>query len=313
MKISIIIPVYQGASTIGNLVEELVNKLPYRNLEIILVNDGSRDKSNEVCIDIFNKHKSAVKYINLAKNFGEHNAVLAGLNYAQGDYAVIIDDDFQNPPQEIEKLVDKAMDENYDVVYSYYDKKQHSLFRNFGSKFNDAVASYLLDKPKGLYLSSFKCISRFLIKEIIKYKGPYPYIDGLILRATENIGKVLVRHEKRQEGKSGYTLRKLIRLWLNMFVNFSIYPLRVSIILGFIFSLLGGIAAVYSTIDKIIHPDIPHGFTSIIVAILVFSGIQLIMLGLIGEYIGKQFMASNQTPQYVVRQILPEEKKDEEQ
>lgn len=307
MKLSVIIPVYQGARAIGRITDELVTQLSADGLEIVLVNDGSKDNSNEACIEIFKKHRGIVKYINLAKNFGEHNAVLAGLNHAAGDYAVIIDDDFQNPPEEVLKVVTAAVNRKYDVVYTYYDEKFHSLFRNLGSKFNDAIANFLMEKPKGLYLSSFKCLSRFVINEIIKYKGPYPYIDGLILRTTQNIGMVLVKHQKRREGKSGYSLRKLIRLWLNMFINFSVFPLRISTLLGFLFSMLGGILSIYLIIDKINHPDIPTGVTSIIVAILLFSGLQLTMLGLIGEYIGKQFLTNNQTPQYVIRDIFSQD------
>mgnify|MGYP001557910903 FL=1 len=307
MQIDIIIPVYHGEKTIKRIVDELVSHLNYEQLKIILINDGSTDDSNKACLSIFKSHKNMVKYIRLTRNFGEHNAVLAGLNHSFGDYAVIIDDDFQNPPEEIKKLINKAIEGGFDVVYSYYQKKHHAFYRNLGSKFNNFIATCLLNKPRDLYLSSFKCINRFMINEIIKYKGPFPYIDGLILRVTHNIGKVLVRHERRKSGKSGYNINKLIHLWLNMFVNFSISPLRVSTFLGFLFSVLGAVFAVYTAIDKIIHPQIPVGFTSTMVAILVFSGIQLIMLGLIGEYIGKQLLSSNQTPQYVIREIFSED------
>jgi undecaprenyl-phosphate 4-deoxy-4-formamido-L-arabinose transferase len=304
MKISIVIPVYNGAGTIESLVKELIDSHGKDPLEIVLVNDASTDSSHQICGRIFRENKEIVKYVNLAKNFGEHNAVLAGLNYASGDYAVIIDDDFQNPPEEIRKVVDTAVRGGYDAVYTYYEKKQHPWFRNMGSGFNNLVATWLLDKPKDLYLSSFKCMNRFIINEVIKYTGPFPYIDGLILRATRNIGKVDVRHDKRAEGKSGYTLKKLVRLWLNMFINFSILPLRVSTLLGFIFSAFGGIAIIDVVVEKILFHHTPAGLTSVLIAILTFSGIQLMMLGLIGEYVGKQFLANNQTPQYVIRDIL---------
>ena len=304
MKISIIIPVYQGGKTITRLTDELVSNLRSYELEIILINDGSTDNSHELCLALFKKYETIVKYIWLSRNFGEHNAVLAGLSHITGDYAVIIDDDFQNPPEEIQKLVEKAVRDRLDVVYSYYAKKHHSLLRNLGSYFNNLMASYLLSKPRNLYLSSFKCISSFIAREVIKYKAPYPYIDGLILRSTRNIGKVLVRHEQRKWGKSGYTFKKLVRLWLNMFMNFSIYPLRMSTFLGVFFSLLGLGLSIFLIIDKIMHPDIPVGITSILVAILIFSGVQLVILGLIGEYLGKLFLANNQTPQYVIRRIF---------
>ncbi len=304
MKISVVIPVYNSQNSIGSLVDELIKAIGNNNLEVVLVNDGSKDNSHQACVSAFGKHKGIVKYICLARNFGEHNAVFAGLNHASGDYAVIIDDDFQNPLTEIRKLVDEAVKSNLDVVYGYYEKKYHSWFRNLGSSFNDLVANYLLNKPRDLYLSSFKCLNRFIVGEITKYKGPFPYIDGLILRSTDRIGKVLVEHAPRQKGESGYTLGKLTGLWLNMFVNFSVYPLRISTFFGFIFFVLGIILSAIWIIDKIINPGIPRGVTSIFVAILIFAGIQLLMLGLIGEYIGKLSLTNNQSPQYVVRQKL---------
>ena len=303
MKLTILIPVYNGANTISELTEGLIKNLKQYDLEIVLVNDGSADNSHEVCLSIFEKYKDTVKYIKLAKNYGEHNAVMAGLNSVEGHYVVVIDDDFQNPPEEIQKLVDKTMSGNFDVVYSFYDKKQHSWFRNMGSRFNDILANILLDKPRDLYLSSFKCMNSFVVKEVIKYKGPFPYVDGLILRCTRNIGKVLVEHKKREEGRSGYTLRKLVRLWLNMFVNFSIYPLRLSILLGFTFLFIGVTASIWILIDKILDPSIPMGVTSILMGILIFGGIQLLILGVIGEYLGKLYLTDNQTPQYTIRNI----------
>ena len=304
MKISIVIPVYQGGKTITRLTDELVSNLRSYELEIILINDGSTDNSHELCLALFKKYETIVKYLWLSRNFGEHNAVLAGLSHITGDYAVIIDDDFQNPPEEIQKLVEKAVRDRLDAVYSYYSKKHHSLLRNLGSYFNNLMASYLLDKPKNLYLSSFKCMTSFTVKEVIKYKGPFPYIDGLIWRSTKNIGRILVKHEKRKEGKSGYTFKKLIKVWLNMLVNFSVLPLRISTILGVSFSMVGVVSSIILIIDKLIHPDIPFGVTSILVAILIFSGVQLLMLGLIGEYLGKLFLTNNLTPPYIIRHIF---------
>lgn len=303
MTLSVVIPVYNGAGTIGRLVETLVEHLSRRyELEIVLVNDGSRDDSHAVCQTLRQRYGSLVTYLRLAKNFGEHNSVLAGLNHVTGDYAVILDDDFQNPPEEIEKLIDTAVNGSYDVVYSYYTEKRHSWLRNLGSRFTNAVASSLLDKPRDLYLSSFKCLNRFLVREVVKYTGPYPYLDGLILRSTSSIGTVLVRHDPRTEGRSGYTLRKLVGLWLNMFVNFSILPLRMSTLLGFVFSGVGAFWSVWMVIEKLVNPGIPMGITSILVAVFTFAGIQLLIIGLIGEYLGKLFLSMNQTPQYVIRE-----------
>lgn len=300
--LSILIPVYNSESTIGKLVDGLIEQLgPLFKLEIILVNDNSADSSEVVCISLFEKYKETVKFYSLSKNVGEHNAVMAGLNQSNGDYLVIMDDDFQNPISEVVKLVNTSLDNGHDVVYSYYDEKKHSAFRNWGSWFNNKVASIMLNKPDSLYLSSFKVINRFLINEIIKYQAPFPYIDGLILQITDKIGKVKVKHTERQEGKSGYTLKKLVLLWLNMFTNFSILPLRISIILGLIFASVGLVLGVYSAIEKFIDPDIPVGFASLFVSISIFSGIQLIMLGMTGEYIGRIFLSLNKKPQYTIR------------
>ena len=300
LRVSIVIPVYNGAKSIKPLVERLHEELKaHYELEVVLVNDYSPDNSAEVCAALAEQH-GWVRFIHLARNFGEHNAVMAGLNYCTGDCAVIMDDDFQNPPTEVVKMVDK-LQEGHDVAYSYYETKRHSLFRNLGSWFNNAVASVMIKKPWGLYLSSFKAINRFAIDEVIKYEGPYPYIDGLILRSTRNYGTQLVQHDPRHEGRSSYTLRKLMRLWLNMFTNFSILPLRVASIVGFVFAVIGAVLAVVFLIEKLANPDLPAGWASTIVIILIISGVQLFALGMIGEYLGRLFLQDNGSPQFVVR------------
>ncbi len=300
VKLSICIPVYYGEKTIEKLLVEVEKKLNDYQLEVILVNDGSKDKSEYICIELSQKY-DFVKFISLRKNFGEHNAVLCGLNYVTGDYVAIIDDDFQNPPSEIIKLIDKAINGNFDVVYSRYEKKKHHWFRNLGSKFNDLVATWLLGKPKGLYLSSFKLIKKEVVDEIVKYKGPFPYIDGLILRVTDNIGVETVEHSKRKEGESNYTLSKLISLWLNMFVNFSIKPLRVATVVGIMISFVSFIMGALFIIEKLVYPETSVGWTSLIVSVLFLSGIQLVFIGIIGEYLGKQYLDQNGTPSFVVK------------
>jgi undecaprenyl-phosphate 4-deoxy-4-formamido-L-arabinose transferase len=302
--LSIVIPVYNAEKTIHGLVDELIKHLITRyKIEIVLVNDNSTDRSEEVCISLYEQYQGIVKFYSLSKNVGQHSAIMAGLSKITGDYTVIMDDDFQNPPSEVIKLVNTALGDNYEVVYSYYKEKKHSSFKNFGSWFNDKVANLVLRKPKNLYLSGFKVLSRFLVNEIVKYQSPFPYIDGLILQVTDKIGRVEVEHHARQEGRSGYTLRKLISLWLNMFTNFSILPLRISIILGFIFAFFGLILGVYTVIEKIFDPDLPTGFAAIFFAISVFAGVQLISLGIIGEYIGRVFLSLNKKPQYTIKKI----------
>jgi glycosyltransferase involved in cell wall biosynthesis len=310
-KVSIVIPVYNGEQSIGRLTDELVSVLKeLYNLEIVLVNDNSPDNSETVCEGLFKKYPDIVCFFSLAKNVGEHNAVMAGLNQATGDYMVIMDDDFQNPITEVAKLVNYAAQNDCDVTYTYYRKKKHSFFRNLGSRFNDRVANVMLKKPKNLYLSSFKALNRFIVDEIKKYDLPYPYIDGLILRTTDKIAKVEVEHRERAIGRSGYTFTKLVRLWLNMFTSFSILPLRVSAIMGMIFSLLGLALGVFTVIEKLANPDLPIGYAATIVVISIFAGIQLLSLGMIGEYVGRIFMSFNKKPQYTIRKRFAPVKKE---
>jgi len=306
-KTSIVIPVYNGALSIARLVDELIAQLsPKFSIEIVLVNDCSPDNSEEVCIGITKKHPKFVSFYSLAMNVGEHNAVMAALNKANGDYALIMDDDFQNPISEVIKLMSFMESNEYDVVYTYYKEKKHSFFRNLGSQFNDKIATLMLKKPKDLYLSSFKIINRFLIDEVIKYNLPYPYLDGLILRTTSSIGKVEVSHNKREIGKSNYTLKKLISLWMNMFTNFSILPLRISVVMGFIFSIIGFLVGVDAIIEKIFNPNVPLGYTFIVIIISIYAGVQLIAIGMVGEYLGRIFMSDNKKPQYSIRRSFNE-------
>ncbi len=309
-KTSIIIPVYNSEQTIESLVEKLVCEILKDDLlEIILVNDCSIDQSENKCNDLHNKYPEIIIVLNLAKNVGEHNAVMAGLNVMNGDYALIMDDDFQNPVSEAIKLISYAKNNNYDVVYTFYDKKEHSFFRNLGSGFNNFVASIMLKKPKKLYLSSFKILNRFIAEEIIKYDLPYSYIDGLILRTTDNIGTLKVTHLAREDSESGYTLKKLVSLWLNMFTNFSILPLRVAIIAGFIFSLFGLFFGAQAILEKYSNPDLPAGYASMITMFALFSGIQLIAIGMVGEYLGRMFLSQNKKPQFTIRSQLNNNKK----
>lgn len=309
-SLSVVIPVYNGAATIAPLVERTIATLRpnLESLEVVLVNDGSRDETDGVIRNLIKgRHGSLIKYVNLARNFGEHNAVLCGLRHAEMEAAVIIDDDFQNPPEEIERLINK-LHQGYDVVYSYYDKKHHSLFRNIGSWFNDVVARRLLGKPKDVYLSSFKALNRFLIDVVTMYDGPYPYIDGLILRATSRIGTQHCRHAPRSKGQSNYTFKKLVSLWLNMFTSFSVSPLRVAFYLGLAMAIVGFMLAIFFTLSwmlgGVFTQDIPRGWASTIVTLTVFSGVQLMILGLIGEYIGRIFMTQNKQPQVIVREVV---------
>lgn len=310
INLSVIIPVYGGAGTIRSVVESIFLEVEpcVSTVEVVLVNDCSPDNAHNVIQELLSEpHGPKITYIRLAKNFGEHNAVMCGLRHATGDVTAIIDDDFQNPPSEILKLLIK-LEDGYDVVYSKYEAKQHSQLRNLGSWFNDVVAGVLLNKPSDIYLSSFKVINRFVIDAVVAYTGPYPYLDGLILRSTRSISTEMCAHYARDEGESSYTIRKLISLWLSMSTSFSVLPLRLAAYLGFFMSSVGFLLALFFLISwsvgGIFADDVPRGWASLIIISTIFSGIQLLVLGIIGEYLGRVFMTQNGQPQYVIREVL---------
>ncbi len=290
---------YNSENSIEPLLDRLSVALPGVDYEVILVNDGSRDESEAVCSRLATA-RSEVKFLSLRRNFGEFNAVMCGLNHANAQYCVMIDDDFQNPPEEILKLIETAEQGHFGVVYAYYDKKEHAAYRNLGSRFVNWITSFLLDKPKDLYLSSFKLIRQEVVEEIIKYTGPYPYIDGLIFRVTRNIGTVQVTHNKREEGRSSYTPRKLISLFLNILFCYSALPIRLFMPIGLGLAGLGTALLFFLLGQWIIGPD-PKGWQVVTATLIFIGGIQCTLLSVLGEYIGKNFMAQSGQPQYVIK------------
>tara|TARA_B100001564_G_C20615157_1_gene659505 strand:- start:15 stop:944 length:930 start_codon:yes stop_codon:yes gene_type:complete len=301
--ISIIIPVYNSEDSIRKLIEEIIKSLKNNySFEILLINDSSQDNTHQICVELTNDY-NFINYLELSNNFGEHNAVMAGLNNCVGDYAVIMDDDFQNSSDSLLKLINYGLENKneFDVVYTKYKNKKDGFFRNAGSKFNDLIANIILKKSKDLYLSSFKLINRFLIDQINIHKSPYVYIDGVIHQITNKISYVEVEHETRKKGKSGYTITKLIQLWLRMFTGFSILPLRISSIIGVIITFFGIILGFITFFERIFNNSIPSGYASLIIVSIIFSGSILIALGLIGEYIGRIFLTINKKPQYVIK------------
>lgn len=301
--LSIVVPVYRGAATVGRLVEAL-SALPVEGgLEIVLVNDGSPDNSGEVCRALVESAAVPVTLVEHARNYGEHNAVMTGLRHARGAFIITMDDDLQNPPEEVQRLYDHARLGGWDVVYTRYAEKQHHWFRNLGSHFANQVADWLLDKPKGLYLSSFRCMSRLVARAIIRYRGPFPYVDGLIMQVTQRIDSIEVRHLPRAEGRSNYTLVRLLRLWLNLATNFSLIPLRIAIFLGAAMAMLGTLGALYVVYEALVHEP-PPGWASTMVVTLLIAGAQFFMLGILGEYVGRVFMTANRRPQGTVREVV---------
>lgn len=301
--LSIVIPVYNGADTIGELVSELSRLEPAGGLEIVLVNDGSLDNSAEACMALLSETPIPIRYVEHMRNYGEHNAVLTGLRHASGRYIVTMDDDLQNPAQEAVRLYDHARLNNLDVVYSHYAAKSHSAWRNIGSRFANAVADRLLDKPRGLYLSSFRCMSDEAARAVASYRGPYPYVDGLLMQVTQRIGQLEVEHLPRPRGKSNYTVTRLLRLWLNLATSFSLAPLRIATVAGAVMALLGTIGAVAVVVEALVVGT-PSGWASVAVAILLIGGVQCLILGIIGEYVGRTFLSANGKPQSALRMTM---------
>lgn len=305
MYISFVIPCYRSEKTIEIVVDEIFQLMTghkKNNYEIILVNDCSPDFVYEVMykMSCANSH---IKCIDFAKNFGQHSALMAGYRVAQGDVVVSLDDDGQIPVEQTFDLINK-LEAGYDVAYAGFENNTRGAFRGFGTKVNDAMANILLQKPRDLQITSFFAMKNFICKEIVKYDSPYPYVSGLILRSTRKICNVSMQLRSRLEGKSGYSLNKLLSLWLNGFTAFSVKPLRMATILGFICAAIGFIVGFYTIIHKLIYPMTPAGYSSLMAVLLFVGGIIMIILGLIGEYIGRIYICLNNSPQYVIRQTV---------
>ena len=292
--LSFVIPLYRSAATIGAVVRAIEELKIEGGHEIVLVNDGSPDATAEVCGELVKNARVPITYVEHARNFGEHNAVLTGWRNARGVHLVNLDDDGQNPPAEAARLWRHAQATGLDVVFGHYAVKQHSVWRNFGSWFTNRMTDWALDKPPGFYLSSFRCVSAFVARQVVGYAGPYPYIDGLLLQVTQRIGSIDVKHEARVAGESTYTLRRLVRLWLSAWINFSVFPLRVATVLGLIIAAVGMAALVGVAWLWWLDEGPATGWGWLMAALLIFSGTQLVLLGLIGEYIGRMFLAVNQ-------------------
>ena len=302
--LSFVIPLYNSEATICAVVRDIESLDIAGGHEIVLVNDGSQDRTSDVCRELVRTARVPILFIEHTRNFGEHNAVLTGWRHARGAYVVNLDDDGQNPPAEAKRLHEHAAANRLDAVFGHYADKRHAAWRNWGSWFTNRLTDVILDKPRGFYLSSFRCVSAQVARNGAANTGPFPYIDGMILQATQRIGAIEVRHDDRSAGRSGYTMRRLVRLWLSTVVNFSVMPLRVATVLGLLMGLVGTVGVAIVAWLRLTNRGPTFGWGSLMAALLVFSGTQLVMLGVIGEYLGRVFLAVNQRPQSLVREVL---------
>lgn len=304
-KVSFVIPCYRSANTLGAVVQEIVKtmgSIEKYAFEIILVNDCSPDNTFSVITDLANGSSNIIG-VDLARNFGQHAALMAGFHQASGDIIVCLDDDGQTPADEVGKLLEK-IEQGDDVVYASYSHKQHSGFRNWGSRVNTLMTEILLGKPKDLSVTSYFAMRRFVMLEMMRYENCYPYVIGLVLRTTKHISNVEVQHRAREDGASGYTIKKLLSLWMNGFTSFSVRPLRIATIMGFFTAGMGFVYLIYILIAFFLGKTKLMGWSSTMAVLLVLGGAILLVLGLIGEYIGRIFMCTNEAPQYVVRETV---------
>ena len=302
MKISFAIPCYGSEKTISGVVEELrqfMHSMPEYDYDIVMVSDSSPDQVYKVIQRICAEDPEHCKGAELARNFGQHAALMAAYRMTTGDYILSMDDDGQAPVESIPQMVEAL--KGADLVFGSYAHKKHNLFRNLGSKINDWMAEFLLGKPRNLHVTSFFMMRSFIKDEILKYDNAYPYLLGLLLRTTKNIVNVPVIHRERAEGRSGYTFLKLLKLWLNGFTAFSVIPLRIATLCGFFCAILGFCGVIWCIVNKLLHPDVPMGYSSMMTAIIFIGGMLMLMLGMIGEYIGRTYICINKAPQYVIR------------
>lgn len=302
MLISFVIPCYYSENTIGKEVEAIIEQFDQHEgyeCEFVLVNDASKDGTFKVIEDLCKKYPF-VKGINLMRGFGQHNAQMAGLNYATGKYIMGMDDDMQTHPSQVFKLI-KKIEEGYDVVYGVYPESKNGLFKNLSSSFNKFTSRILLDMPREIVATNFWIITDKVRNEVVKYSSFNPVLDAIFYQVTHNFGSVEVEHHKRESGKSGYTFRKLVRLWLSYW-NYSVVPLRISFFIGALSATFGLIVTMWLIYKKITDPILPMGWASSLCISTLLFGAVLMVLGVVGEYLGKAILILNKTPQYIIRE-----------
>lgn len=307
MLISVVIPCYRSEKTIGKVVEAIkkeFNSRPEYEYQVILVNDGSPDDTMSVIKEICAKDEKIIG-VDLSRNFGQASAKMSAIKFIKGEIAVFMDDDGQHDPSGVFKLVEKIQS-GYDVVYAHFPKKKHSWFKRFTSWLNKRVSVLVGNSPEGIYASSFLAYSSCVIKALKEYNSPFVSIGGYLMKVTSRYANVELEHHERMEGESGYTLKKLLSLWLNTFTNFTIIPLRFASVSGIVCAMIGVIIAIITIIRKILFPTIAAGYTSLLSVMLFLGGMILMMLGLLGEYVGRIYMTISDAPQYVIRETINE-------
>jgi len=306
LTVSVVIPCYKSAATIGKVVrmtrEELLRG--GYGYEFVLVNDGSPDGgATFAAIRALCEEDPQVKGIDLLRNFGQHGAIMAGLNQTRGDLVLLMDDDMQTHPSQVHLLLDKVF-EGYDVVFARYEGgPKESAFRRAGSAFAEWTEHLLASSPKGIYASSFFVMRDYVRDQVVTYTGPYPYIEGLVFRTTRNVTNVDVQHFEREQGTSGYTLKALVRLWSTM-LGLSVLPLRVAAVAGGALSLTGLLWALVIVVRRLAGAIVVEGWASTMAVMLLCFGIVLMFLGLIGEYLGRLSLMVSAHPQFEVRSAL---------
>ena len=305
--VSFVIPCYGSENTVAAVIDSIIRKISERDdfdYEIIAVNDFSPDNVYQVLKRLAADNKK-IKVLNLAKNFGKHSALMAGFSMVTGDLVVSLDDDGQCPVEHLWDMLDPIMDGSCDVTLAGYYKKKESAFKQFGSKMNSYMSRILLGKPKELKFENYYAFKRFIIDEILKYGNPYPYMEGLILRSSGRIKNIMMNEHERIEGSGNFGIIKSLSLWLNGFTAFSVKPLRIASIIGFISAAAGFIFGVYIIIRKLFfHNILVLGYSSMLASMYFIGGLLMLMLGLIGEYIGRIYISINNSPQYVIGEYI---------
>ena len=305
--ISFVIPCYKSEKTLPQVVRTIQDTVRQRegfDAELILVNDASPDNTWGTICDLHEQYDN-IMGVNIAKNSGQQSAIMAGLRYATGDLVAVSDDDGQTPIETVFDFYDHMQEGGYDVVCAdYQDRGKRSLIRRIGSWADNAMMRFFVDKPDGIRLSVYFLAKRFVVDEIIKYNNAYPHMEGLLIRTTCNIGNVAVDQKERASGSSGYNFKKLLSTWINGLTTFSIKPLRLAVVFGLLMALIGFVTIVVLVIVKLTRTDMAIGWTSIVAVNILVGGLIMLLLGVIGEYVGRIYLCLNQNPQYVVKEVL---------